>query len=94
MHSQYAHYVIPSLQPEQLVCTFADVLLYYFWIHLAMVISDHVCMFCTITDIYSCFMAGIMALSVTSSYYEMTEIATRILPNIVVLTFDPARYNL
>ncbi|RLM91881.1 putative inactive serine/threonine-protein kinase scy1 isoform X2 [Panicum miliaceum] len=32
--------------------------------------------------------AGIMALSVTSSYYEMTEIATRILPNIVVLTFD------
>ncbi|XP_047053794.1 N-terminal kinase-like protein [Lolium rigidum] len=33
--------------------------------------------------------AGIMALSVTSSYYEMTEIATRILPNIVVLTFDP-----
>jgi SCY1-like protein 1 len=38
--------------------------------------------------------AGIMALSVTSSYYEMTEIATRILPNIVVLTFDPDRYNL
>uniref|UniRef100_A0A0A8ZV34 Pco102994b n=1 Tax=Arundo donax TaxID=35708 RepID=A0A0A8ZV34_ARUDO len=33
--------------------------------------------------------AGIMALSVTSSYYEMIEIATRILPNIVVLTFDP-----
>ncbi|ONM36815.1 Protein kinase family protein with ARM repeat domain [Zea mays] len=33
--------------------------------------------------------AGIMALSVTGSYYEMTEIATRILPNIVVLTFDP-----
>uniref|UniRef100_A0A0A9DUU6 Pco102994b n=1 Tax=Arundo donax TaxID=35708 RepID=A0A0A9DUU6_ARUDO len=33
--------------------------------------------------------AGIMALRVTSSYYEMTEIATRILPNIVVLTFDP-----
>jgi SCY1-like protein 1 len=33
--------------------------------------------------------AGIMALSVTSSYYDMTEIATRILPNIVVLTFDP-----
>ncbi|RCV27889.1 hypothetical protein SETIT_5G361100v2 [Setaria italica] len=33
--------------------------------------------------------AGIMALSVTSSYYEMTEIATRILPNVVVLTFDP-----
>jgi hypothetical protein len=38
-------------------------------------------------------MAGIMALSVTSSYYEMTEIATRILPNIVVLTFDPDRYT-
>ncbi|CAD6229331.1 unnamed protein product [Miscanthus lutarioriparius] len=33
--------------------------------------------------------AGIMALSVTNSYYEVTEIATRILPNIVVLTFDP-----
>ena len=43
------------------------------------------------TFIYSCFMAGIMALSVTSSYYEVTEIATRILPNIVVLTFDPDR---
>jgi hypothetical protein len=35
-----------------------------------------------------------MALSVTSSYYDMTEIATRILPNIVVLTFDPDRYGL
>jgi|JXWR01.1.fsa_nt_gb hypothetical protein len=35
-----------------------------------------------------------MALSVTSSYYEMTEIATRILPNVVVLTFDPDRYNI
>ncbi|KAJ6816386.1 putative inactive serine/threonine-protein kinase scy1 [Iris pallida] len=30
-----------------------------------------------------------MALSATSSYYDMTEIATRILPNIVVLTIDP-----
>lgn len=33
--------------------------------------------------------AGVMALSATSSYYDMTEIATRILPNIVVLTIDP-----
>ncbi|XP_008782670.1 probable inactive serine/threonine-protein kinase scy1 [Phoenix dactylifera] len=33
--------------------------------------------------------AGIMALSATSSYYDMMEIATRILPNIVVLTIDP-----
>ncbi|KAL3653386.1 hypothetical protein CASFOL_003067 [Castilleja foliolosa] len=33
--------------------------------------------------------AGIMALSATSSYYDATEIATRILPNIVVLTIDP-----
>ncbi|KAF6143029.1 hypothetical protein GIB67_041097 [Kingdonia uniflora] len=33
--------------------------------------------------------AGIMALSATSSYYDTTEIATRILPNIVVLTIDP-----
>ncbi|EHA8591193.1 putative inactive serine/threonine-protein kinase scy1 [Cocos nucifera] len=32
---------------------------------------------------------GIMALSATSSYYDMMEIATRILPNIVVLTIDP-----
>ncbi|GER42499.1 protein kinase family protein with ARM repeat domain [Striga asiatica] len=33
--------------------------------------------------------AGIMALCATSSYYDATEIATRILPNIVVLTIDP-----
>lgn len=33
--------------------------------------------------------AGVMALSATSSYYDMTEIATRILPNIVVLAIDP-----
>ncbi|XP_068651954.1 uncharacterized protein [Aristolochia californica] len=33
--------------------------------------------------------AGIMALCTTSAYYDMTEIATRILPNIVVLTVDP-----
>ncbi|KAG9457148.1 hypothetical protein H6P81_001656 [Aristolochia fimbriata] len=33
--------------------------------------------------------AGVMALCSTSSYYDMTEIATRILPNIVVLTIDP-----
>lgn len=33
--------------------------------------------------------AGVMALCATSSYYDSTEIATRILPNIVVLTIDP-----
>ncbi|CAL5404759.1 unnamed protein product [Camellia sinensis] len=33
--------------------------------------------------------AGVMALCATSSYYDVTEIATRILPNIVVLTIDP-----
>ncbi|KAG0466505.1 hypothetical protein HPP92_018085 [Vanilla planifolia] len=33
--------------------------------------------------------AGIMALCATSAYYDMTEIATRVLPNIVVLTIDP-----
>ncbi|KAK7356777.1 hypothetical protein VNO80_16053 [Phaseolus coccineus] len=33
--------------------------------------------------------AGIMALCATGSYYDITEIATRILPNIVVLTIDP-----
>ncbi|GMI90509.1 cytoplasmic tRNA export protein [Hibiscus trionum] len=33
--------------------------------------------------------AGVMALCATSSYYDMTEIATRILPNIVVLVVDP-----
>eukprot|EP00256_Glycine_max_P059642 XP_014628245.1 N-terminal kinase-like protein isoform X2 [Glycine max] len=32
--------------------------------------------------------AGIMALCATSSYYDITEIATRILPNVVVLTID------
>ncbi|KAE8684421.1 Kinase family protein with ARM repeat domain isoform 2 [Hibiscus syriacus] len=33
--------------------------------------------------------AGVMALCATSSYYDMTEIVTRILPNIVVLIIDP-----
>ncbi|KAI3925154.1 hypothetical protein MKW98_009804 [Papaver atlanticum] len=33
--------------------------------------------------------AGVMALCATSSYYDTMEIATRILPNIVVLTIDP-----
>lgn len=33
--------------------------------------------------------AGIMALCATSSYYDSTEIAARILPNVVVLTIDP-----
>lgn len=32
-----------------------------------------------------------MALCATSSYYDMTEIATRILPNVIVLTIDPDR---
>ena len=35
--------------------------------------------------------AGVMALCATSSYYDATEIATRILPNVVVLTIDPDR---
>ncbi|XP_058209219.1 uncharacterized protein LOC131322088 [Rhododendron vialii] len=33
--------------------------------------------------------AGIMALCATSSSYDVNEIATRILPNVVVLTIDP-----
>ncbi|KAK3230424.1 hypothetical protein Dsin_002305 [Dipteronia sinensis] len=33
--------------------------------------------------------AGVMALCATSAYYDVNEIATRILPNIVVLTIDP-----
>ncbi|XP_047342767.1 probable inactive serine/threonine-protein kinase scy1 [Impatiens glandulifera] len=33
--------------------------------------------------------AGVMALCATSSHYDSTEIATRILPNIVVLIIDP-----
>lgn len=32
-----------------------------------------------------------MALCATSSNYDITEIATRILPNVVVLTIDPDR---
>lgn len=35
--------------------------------------------------------AGVMALCATSSYYDMTEIATRVLPNVVVLTVDADR---
>lgn len=37
-------------------------------------------------------MTGIMALCATSGYYDSTEIATRILPNVVVLTIDPDRF--
>ncbi|XP_062084201.1 uncharacterized protein LOC133790551 isoform X2 [Humulus lupulus] len=33
--------------------------------------------------------AGIMALCATSSYYDINEVATRILPNVVVLIIDP-----
>ncbi|XP_030956782.1 N-terminal kinase-like protein isoform X2 [Quercus lobata] len=33
--------------------------------------------------------ARIMALCATSAYYDVTEIATRILPNVVLLTIDP-----
>ncbi|KAH7548233.1 hypothetical protein JRO89_XS14G0086800 [Xanthoceras sorbifolium] len=33
--------------------------------------------------------AGVMALTATSAYYDINEIATRILPNVVVLTIDP-----
>ncbi|GAB2220726.1 hypothetical protein Droror1_Dr00008395 [Drosera rotundifolia] len=33
--------------------------------------------------------AGIMALCATSSYYDVTEMATRVLPCVVVLTVDP-----
>ncbi|XP_050275152.1 uncharacterized protein LOC126717450 [Quercus robur] len=38
--------------------------------------------------------AGIMALCATSAYYDVTEIATRILPNVVLLTIDPDRLSL
>ena len=41
--------------------------------------------------LHHAIMVGIMALTATSSYYDMTEIATRILPNIVVLSIDPDR---
>lgn len=43
-----------------------------------------------ICDFYTLMtLTGIMALSATISYYDMAEISTRILPNIVVLTSDP-----
>ncbi|KAL5159605.1 N-terminal kinase-like protein [Glycine soja] len=38
--------------------------------------------------------AGIMALCATSSYYDITEVVTQILPNVVVLTIDPNRLYL
>ena len=34
-----------------------------------------------------------MALTATVEYYDATEIATRILPHLVVLTIDPDGYN-
>lgn len=39
------------------------------------------------------YWAGIMALCATSSSYDVNEIATRILPNVVVLTIDPDRLS-
>jgi hypothetical protein len=36
---------------------------------------------------------GIMALMATTEYYDATEIATRILPHLVVLTVDSDRYT-
>lgn len=33
--------------------------------------------------------AGVMALCATSSYYDINEVATRVLPSVVVLTIDP-----
>lgn len=44
------------------------------------------------TNVDILLVTGVMALCATSSYYDVTEIATRILPNIVVLTIDPDRY--
>ena len=38
--------------------------------------------------------SGIMALCATSAYYDVTEIATRILPNVVLLTIDPDRLTI
>ena len=44
-----------------------------------------------VKNIFFLILAGIMALCATSSYYDITEIATRILPTVVVLTIDPDR---
>ena len=46
-----------------------------------------------LTLIAKLIVAGIMALCATSSYYDSTEIAARILPNVVVLTIDPDRLS-
>lgn len=46
-----------------------------------------------VTLIAKLIVAGIMALCATSSYYDSTEIAARILPNVVVLTIDPDRLS-
>lgn len=35
-----------------------------------------------------------MALCATSSYYDTNEVATRVLPSVVVLTIDPDRLYL
>ena len=35
-----------------------------------------------------------MALCATSSYYDINEVATRILPNVVVLIIDPDRLDI
>ena len=69
---------IRSIQVSRL----KDFLTYY------TLISQRFSVDCPINDV---IMTGIMALCATSGYYDSAEIATRILPNIIVLTVDPDR---
>lgn len=82
---QFVHYAIHSPQHEEQVLE-SEV------IHQLCLCNFDFCCLCIeyFPPLFS-VLAGIMALCATSSYYDVTEIATRILPNVVVLTIDPDR---
>ena len=94
MHLQSVHCVILSLLPEEQVYMFI-VSFSYSWFWKCFLWFSKQFLFPgflgVIKLIWNYVVAGVMALCATSSYYDMTEIATRILPNIVVLIIDPDR---
>lgn len=106
MHLLSVHYVILSHLPEEQVLEFslypciflARFFLIMFWgfdmcaLNLSLPSFSYIGQLFNSMRCKKIILAGIMALCATSSYYDSTEIATRILPNIVVLTIDPDKW--
>ena len=85
---QFVHYAIHSLQQEEQVLQSVV----FHQVEYPLVLLFYV----TTNNMFFVFfvLTGIMAVCATSSYYDISEIATRILPNVVVLTIDPDRSSL